>query len=330
MNEAYRVLNQEARKSESRDKLEAPFTKEPQIRRRSSGNIRVSASQSSPQVKREQSFPETVGNEDNKTKSPENLRDNRKNPIELRNRKNTKQQKQTKKPFSKSNSTTEKTKNDSTVTDDSHVRGELVRPPSILSNHFANENGTFEYPDDEDQAIDAAEEFSSRVHGINLPEKELSLTRVYGYKSDCHNGNLVCLKSSEVAYAVGAIVVIWSSSSGVQRFYTEHTRDIDSLACHEGRIIASLETLFLKEDNHHVRVKIWNSPDLKTITTFNEPLKDQQLIGIYFSPNGSLLILKGTSEAIYGRIWDWRSSRKKVSTAFYVSSQQETVLPKLR
>jgi len=202
------------------------------------------------------------------------------------------------------------------------VKGELVRPPSILSNHFANEAGAFEYPGD-DVVLDEGSnvELPSRIEGRNMPDKSLVLSRVFGYRADTINGNLICLSSSEIAYSVGSIVVLWSSLTGSQRFYNKHTRDVDSLACsYDGKIVASLETLFLKEDNHHVKVHIWSSEDLNMITSFEEPLKDQRLLGIYFNSTGMLLVLKGSSESFCGRIWDWKSPRKKVSTAFFVSA----------
>lgn len=310
---AYRAMSQEARESESPERLDVFLSEEPG-RRKSSGNIRAAIPHSSSQNGKQQSPQETGNGQTGKVSSSQGgLKGvRRKDQTGLRNKINTKPAKH---KIGNSNSTV---KTSNTDKKNHRVNGEIVRPPSILSNHFANESGTFEYPD-EDGMIPATIAFSQRVEGVNMPDKVLSLTRVYGYKSDCHNGNLVCLSSSEIAYAVGSIVVIWSSVSGKQRFYTGHTRDIDSLACYDGKIIASLETLFLKEDNHHVKVNIWDAFNLKTMTTFSEPLKDQRLLGIYFSPNGMLLILKGTTEAIYGRIWDWKSQRKKVSTAFYVS-----------
>ena len=304
LNEAYRVLNQDVRVTGREQSEGLKTVPSMETDRRSSGNIIPASKSQVTQQASEQTKTENKGKASTSEGNHKGVK--KKDLTQARNKKT-----------SKMNSNGNNKKRDKMK---KQVTSEIVRPPSIVSNHFANENGIFEYPaEDENSKIALAEDFSPRVDGTNMPEKNLSLSRVYGYQSNSHTGNLICLSSSEVAYTVGSIIVLWSSRTKQQRFYTGHTRDIDCLTSYEGNIVASVQTLFVKEENHHIKVNIWSVDTLETITTFREPLGDQNLIGIYFGANGMLLILKGSPESVSGRIWDWKSPRKKVSTAFHVS-----------
>lgn len=120
-------------------------------------------------------------------------------------------------------------------------------------------------------------------------------------------------------------------------------RLIHSLCVFEGRIVASAELMYSSGTDSSVRVRIWNADNLRTESTFDEFLDDQKLITIVFAPNvshpqrshirgkhkhneyrtcetrqGHVMILKGNMDSISGRVWDWKSSRKRVSTAFHV------------
>lgn len=65
------------------------------------------------------------------------------------------------------------------------------------------------------------------MDGINVPDKNLVLERVYGYYGDCVGNNLTRATRDELAYFTAAIVVIWNPKTNSQRFYLDHTEDIE-------------------------------------------------------------------------------------------------------
>ena len=66
-----------------------------------------------------------------------------------------------------------------------------------------------------------------RIHQIGeLPEEELSVEWVFGYRGkDCRN-NLHVVSTGEVCYFTAAIAVLYNTTELTQRHYVEHSAEI--------------------------------------------------------------------------------------------------------
>lgn len=62
------------------------------------------------------------------------------------------------------------------------------------------------------------------------------------------------------------------------------------MAIYSGEIIASAESLYLRQNESFVRITIWSSENMTVVAQFDEPIENQRLIGISFAPNVSIYI----------------------------------------
>ncbi|RHY28988.1 hypothetical protein DYB32_005553 [Aphanomyces invadans] len=77
------------------------------------------------------------------------------------------------------------------------------------------------------------------VQQLELPNMQLKLTRVHGYHSTS-NSNVFYLASGELAWFTAKVVVMYSKSRQLQRFYMGHSKEVTAMAMHpNAQIVAS-------------------------------------------------------------------------------------------
>ncbi|KAI1301465.1 putative echinoderm microtubule-associated protein [Halotydeus destructor] len=146
-------------------------------------------------------------------------------------------------------------------------------------------------------------------HGLNLPSKNIFLDRVFGYQGDTVGSNLLASFEDELMYYVAAIVVLWDPEKNTQRFYCEHTQDIECVARHSNTsLVASSQRASPgRSAPFSVQVNIWNSTSLETLAVLIDPSLGKSILSISFSANESFLSLLSSSET-FARlfIWCWK------------------------
>jgi len=96
----------------------------------------------------------------------------------------------------------------------------------------------------------------------------VSLTNIllrYGYNGKNCRNNILLLPSDEILYFVAKVAVIFNDQKQQQRFYSEHTDEIRSIAQHPNQWIIATGQISGggEEDLSHVR--IWDSKILVTL-----------------------------------------------------------------
>ncbi|XP_071946002.1 echinoderm microtubule-associated protein-like 2 isoform X2 [Antedon mediterranea] len=139
------------------------------------------------------------------------------------------------------------------------------------------------------------------------PKKKLKLDWVYGYRGfDCGN-NLFVLSSSELAYYVGAVVVLYDRKAHTQRHYVGHNEDIQCMALHpSGTYIATGQKEgYLPDSTAHVRV--WQVSSLCTHAIIGLDCFQVGISALSFSNEneGKWLLIVDNSKNHILSVWDW-------------------------
>ena len=97
----------------------------------------------------------------------------------------------------------------------------------------------------------------------SAPEEGLVLEWVHGYRSHDVRGNVRYLTTGEIVYTAAKLgVVLNKEGGGIQRFFTDHTDDVISLAVHpNGRLVATGQM------GSTPRIIIWNTETMESIQT---------------------------------------------------------------
>ena len=87
----------------------------------------------------------------------------------------------------------------------------------------------------------------------------------FGYNGKNCRNNIILLPSDEILYFVAKVAVIFNDQQQQQRFYSEHTDEIRSIAQHPNQWIIATGQISggTEEDLSHVR--IWDSKILVTL-----------------------------------------------------------------
>ncbi|XP_075248370.1 echinoderm microtubule-associated protein-like 2 isoform X2 [Convolutriloba macropyga] len=153
-----------------------------------------------------------------------------------------------------------------------------------------------------------------RIHQIGeLPEEELSVEWVFGYRGkDCRN-NLHVVSTGEVCYFTAAIAVLYNTTELTQRHYVEHSAEIKSMALHPDKItLATGQGMGIMDnslmDNYLPHIRVWNSINLETLAVIGEDLFTKSINNVCFSKmdGGYHLCAIDESAEHLITIWDWK------------------------
>uniref|UniRef100_A0A5K3ESF0 WD_REPEATS_REGION domain-containing protein n=1 Tax=Mesocestoides corti TaxID=53468 RepID=A0A5K3ESF0_MESCO len=152
---------------------------------------------------------------------------------------------------------------------------------------------------------------------LDVPEEQLKLEWVYGYRGrDCRN-NVYLLPTGEVIYFVAAVVVLYNIEQHSQRHYLGHNDDIKCIAVHPDKItIASGQTAGHAKAEGRPHVRIWNSVSLETLQVLGLGVFENSVACLSFSKTDGGAILAVIDEANDHTIslWEWQKTRRLTET----------------
>ncbi|KAM4642300.1 echinoderm microtubule-associated protein-like 2 isoform 2-T2 [Discoglossus pictus] len=148
-----------------------------------------------------------------------------------------------------------------------------------------------------------------------LPQRELQLEWVYGYRGRDCRGNLFLLPSGELLYFTAAVCVLYDPVAGTQRHYRGHTDDIKSLAVHPDSVtIASGQVAGNSQDGKALQphVRVWHSVSLCTLHVIGVGSFERAVTCLNFSKfdGGSLLCACDESGDHVLSVWQWQREAK--------------------
>lgn len=157
-----------------------------------------------------------------------------------------------------------------------------------------------------------------------LPDKQLQLQWVYGYRGkDCRQNIHVLKQSGEIVYYTAAVVVIYDPIKQQQRHYDKHNDDVKSLAIHPDQTIAaSGQVAGLELDGKEYKgtslptqpripqIHVWNIETLETLHVLSGFQRSVVSIGFSYQDGGKLLVAVDESNDHVLSVWNWSKQTK--------------------
>ena len=148
------------------------------------------------------------------------------------------------------------------------------------------------------------------------PQPGLNLEWVHGYNAQAVRSTLQYLPNGEIAYTAANLgVILNKEGGGIQRFFTDHTDRVISLALHpSGNLIATGQL------GKTPRIVIWNAETMESVQTLHGVHK-RGVPYLHVSKDGSRLVTVGQDDDHSIAVYDWengtiqasaRGDRKKV------------------
>ena len=189
------------------------------------------------------------------------------------------------------------------------LRKSSTRPRSMSRTRDADSAGNFKI------LINGVRKIYHGPHRLpkenhSRPDHFMELEWVYGYRGANENDNLFVLPQGELAYYVGAVVVIYNRMEEVQRHYRGHTEDIQSMSLHpDGNIMASgQKSGNFKETLAHVRVWDTSSMDTLTVLGLGECENGINCINFSILNKGEYITAVDDSKEHILSVWEWANN----------------------
>ncbi|XP_050411565.1 echinoderm microtubule-associated protein-like CG42247 isoform X2 [Patella vulgata] len=138
------------------------------------------------------------------------------------------------------------------------------------------------------------------------PNMNLTLDWVYGFRGRDVRDNLIVLKTGEIVYYVGAVVVIYNRKDDTQRHYLGHNEEVTCIALHPDKCIIATGQLGGKSADCAPHVRIWNGITLSDIDAIGYDFFNGTVITVAFSAQskGALLMAIDDSDKHVLSVWD--------------------------
>ncbi|KAK6175613.1 hypothetical protein SNE40_014034 [Patella caerulea] len=139
------------------------------------------------------------------------------------------------------------------------------------------------------------------------PNMNLTLDWVYGFRGRDVRDNLVVLKTGEIVYYVGAVVVIYNRKEDTQRHYLGHNEEVTCIALHPDKCIIATGQLGGKSADYAPHVRIWNGITLSDIDAIGHNVFLGTVITVAFSvqSKGALLMAIDDSDKHILSVWNF-------------------------
>ncbi len=136
-----------------------------------------------------------------------------------------------------------------------------------------------------------------------VPDNNLVLDKVLGYRSYDSKNNVRFTSSGKIVYPAASLAVVVDPDTKAQRFFNQHTEDVVSLAIHPNRqIVATGQSS--SQPNKSPFIHVWNSETMEVIASLAGYHRNAVRI-LEFSPDGSKLLSVGDDEYHSLAVYDW-------------------------
>lgn len=155
---------------------------------------------------------------------------------------------------------------------------------------------------------------------------QLQLDWVYGYNGKNCRNNIILLPSEEILYFVAKIAVILNDQQQNQRFYTEHTDEIRSIAQHPNQWVIATGQISGGNDADLSHVRIWDSKILITLNVLQFDVLNLSVECMDFCQGDNGIRLATVSTAFnewFLTVWDWEESVKMSESQAYADNYAE-------
>ena len=141
----------------------------------------------------------------------------------------------------------------------------------------------------------------------------LDLDFVHSYRGDwgrdvgvqSHMTNVVTLRTGEIAYPAGHLVVMMVPGATSQRFYTGHSGEVTALTVHP-----TTDTIASGDTGKRASVQVWLAGEQSStptiVTELSLPKDSKAVKALDFSGDGKLLLVLSEDTQQTASIWDWR------------------------
>ena len=138
--------------------------------------------------------------------------------------------------------------------------------------------------------------------GMELPEAELKLDRVYGCLGKTICPNLYETHDGRVVFTAAAVAVVQSVETGAQLFYNHHCDDITCLTVHyAGRIAATGQM------GKPCYALVWDIDTQETLYRIGDGFFERMVEALAISPNEKYLVgVGGDNNQSFG-VWDLKA-----------------------
>jgi len=139
-----------------------------------------------------------------------------------------------------------------------------------------------------------------------LPDANIQIKYVHGYRSYDARNNVKWTKSGCVLYHSAALGIVLSPSQNTQSFFIQHERDIVSIAIHPNGVIAA--TGESVDEFELAEIYVWNI-ETKDILACLKGFHINAVRHLRFSPNGAKLLSIGEDKDHSFALYDWMSNK---------------------
>ena len=138
----------------------------------------------------------------------------------------------------------------------------------------------------------------SKLDGT-LPDAQLELEFVHGYRCHDTRNNLRYASSGEIVYHTAALGIVYNKDTHTQRFYNEHFDDITALAIHPERNIVATG-----EIGPYPLISVWDIENNIALAHIREPLT-KGINHLAFSKDGKYLVATAADDVHHVAVFDW-------------------------
>uniref|UniRef100_A0A1I8IUD6 HELP domain-containing protein n=2 Tax=Macrostomum lignano TaxID=282301 RepID=A0A1I8IUD6_9PLAT len=105
----------------------------------------------------------------------------------------------------------------------------------------------------------------------------------YGYRGNDCRSNIHALRTQEIVYFSGHLVVILNLEENQQRHYREHTADVQCLSVHsDGLTVASGQGQGHRKPTERPCIRVWRSDTLETLSVLGDGQFHGSVVGLAF------------------------------------------------
>ncbi|CAN0063286.1 unnamed protein product [Pylaiella littoralis] len=143
---------------------------------------------------------------------------------------------------------------------------------------------------------------SAPLEDMRVPDNDLVLEWVHGYRGhDCRNAAMYTA-SGEVLFFAGSLVVRQDTPKKIQRFFTDHTDEVLCFDAHpSGSLVAS------GQKGRLPKVIVWEMGEMRAVKVL-EGYHRRAVTTVRFSPDGRLLATMGADDHHGLAVYDWENS----------------------
>ena len=136
----------------------------------------------------------------------------------------------------------------------------------------------------------------------SAPEEGLELQWVHGYRAQESRNNVRYTATGEIVYPAGTLGVVFNTEGGgLQRYFTDHSDDVVSIAVHpEGLLVATGQL------GKTPRIIVWNAETTEAVQTL-QGFHHRAVSLLQFSRDGRMLVSVGADNDHSIAIYDWQN-----------------------